>query len=98
MAKILYSLYSKEGLSNNLGTLIARDNQLTINTRLLSLVGDLVVYHNRVLKVIDLLPKGQQEAKVEVQMDRQQQDMCKLRPLREVVPEWKTWVTKNSSI
>lgn len=57
MSRLLLALRAVKGQENHLGKLIARENRLQVSSRLLALIGDLVVYHNRTLRVIDILPK-----------------------------------------
>ena len=41
--------------NQNLVSLVARHNNFKTNSRILATIGDLVVYHNKTVKMIDLL-------------------------------------------
>ena len=57
MIKFLLSLRQKHGEENCLRKILARENKLNITTRFLAVLGDLLVFHNRILKFVDLFCK-----------------------------------------
>ena len=82
----------------SLARLIARGNHFAVTPRLLSVLGDLLVYRNSTLKVVDLLPKKRGIDKKSPKSVDFLGDICVQKNLDEVVPDWSKWVRKNSNV
>ena len=92
---LLYGLMNGEA---SLARLIARGNHFAVTPRLLSVLGDLLVYRNSTLKVVDLLPKKRGIDKKSPKSVDLLGDICVQKNLDEVVPDWSKWVRKNSNV
>ena len=107
MVRFLLSLRQKIGEENSLSKLLARDNQMIISPRFLAVLGDLLVFHNRVLKFIDLFSKASVISNYSDMNSEQKNDkediiyndgICYVVPISQAVKEWEQWIKMNSSV